>query len=318
MPQSFDFSNENILVIGDIMLDHYLYGQINRISTEAPVPIVDIEEEEYRLGGAANVVLNLLGLGAKATLVSVIGEDEHGKKMLSTLKENNISIKSIFKLPNRITAVKTRIFDDDRQVVRYDRETDDDVTKEQEAVILADIDKLIRSGEFKAVILQDYNKGLLTKKIIKQVLLITTKLGIPVVVDPKEYNFFEYQQIDLFKPNLKELSDALSMKIDPKNINSLRKAAEELKRRNRFDNLVLTLGALGVFVYEKNGDSYIVPSKAIKTADVSGAGDTVVSVATLGFVQQWSLLSISKLANLAAAKVCKKVGVCPILAKDLK
>lgn len=318
MPQSFDFSNENILVIGDIMLDHYLYGQINRISTEAPVPIVDIEEEEYRLGGAANVVLNLLGLGAKATLVSVIGEDEHGKKMLSTLKENNISIKSIFKLPNRITAVKTRIFDDDRQVVRYDRETDDDVTKEQEAVILADIDKLIRSGEFKAVILQDYNKGLLTKKIIKQVLLITTKLGIPVVVDPKEYNFFEYQQIDLFKPNLKELSDALSIKIDPKNINSLRKAAEELKRRNRFDNLVLTLGALGVFVYEKNGDSYIVPSKAIKTADVSGAGDTVVSVATLGFVQQWSLLSISKLANLAAAKVCKKVGVCPILAKDLK
>jgi len=318
MPQSFDFSNENILVIGDIMLDHYLYGQINRISTEAPVPIVDIEEEEYRLGGAANVVLNLLGLGAKATLLSVIGEDEYGKKMLSTLKENNISTKHIFKLPNRITAVKTRIFDDDRQVVRYDRETDDDVTKEQEAELLIEIDALIRSGKFKAVILQDYNKGLLTKKIIKQVLLITTKLGIPVVVDPKEYNFFEYQQIDLFKPNLKELSDALSMKIDPKNINSLRKAAEELKRRNRFDNLILTLGALGIFVYEKNGESYIVPSKPIKTADVSGAGDTVVSVATLGFVQHWPLLAISKLANLAAAKVCKKVGVCPILAKDLK
>ncbi len=318
MPQSFDFSNENILVIGDVMLDHYLYGQINRISTEAPVPIVDIEEEEYRLGGAANVVLNLLGLGAKTTLLSVIGEDEYGKRMLSTLKENNISTKYIFKFPNRITAVKTRIFDDDRQVVRYDRETDDDVTKEQEAELLIEIDALIRSGKFKAVILQDYNKGLLTKKIIKQVLLITTKLKIPVVVDPKEYNFFEYQQIDLFKPNLKELSDALSMKIDPKNINSLRKAAEELKRRNRFDNLILTLGALGIFVYEKNGESYIVPSKPIKTADVSGAGDTVVSVATLGFVQQWPLLAISKLANLAAAKVCKKVGVCPILAKDLR
>jgi len=318
MPQSFDFSNENILVIGDIMLDHYLYGQINRISTEAPVPIVDIEEEEYRLGGAANVVLNLLGLGAKTTLLSIIGEDEHGKKMLSTLKENHISTKYIFKFPNRITAVKTRIFDDDRQVVRYDRETDEDVTKEQEAELLLEIDTLIRNGKFKAVILQDYNKGLLTKKIIKQVLLITTKLKIPVVVDPKEYNFFEYQQIDLFKPNLKELSDALSMKIDPKNINNLRKAAEELKRRNRFDNLILTLGALGIFVYEKNGESYIVPSKPIKTADVSGAGDTVVSVATLGFVQQWPLLAISKLANLAAAKVCKKVGVCPILAKDLR
>lgn len=238
--------------------------------------------------------------------------------MLSTLKDNNISTKYIFKLPSRITAVKTRIFDDDRQVVRYDRETDDDVTKEQETALLVEIDSLIRSGKFKAVILQDYNKGLLTKKIIKQVLLVTTKLSIPVVVDPKEYNFFEYQQIDLFKPNLKELSEALSMKIDPKNINSLRKAAEELKRRNRFDNLILTLGALGIFVYEKNGESYIVPSKPIKAADVSGAGDTVVSVATLGFVQKWSLLTISKLANLAAAKVCKKVGVCPVLAKDLR
>jgi rfaE bifunctional protein kinase chain/domain len=217
-----------------------------------------------------------------------------------------------------LTSIKTRIFDDERQVVRFDKESDDDLSKDEEVALLTLIDTLIKKEKFHAVILQDYNKGILTKKIIKQVLLITTKLNIPVVVDPKEYNFFEYQQIDLFKPNLKELAEALSIKINPKSLTSLVKAAEELKRRNRFDNLFLTLGANGIFVYEKSGEHYIVPARAIKTADVSGAGDTVVSIATLGFIKNWSLKEVAKISNLAASKVCKKVGVCPISLKDLK
>ncbi|MBP6516178.1 MAG: carbohydrate kinase [Chitinophagales bacterium] len=318
MAETLDFSAIKILLIGDVMIDHYLYGQINRISAEAPVPIVDIEDEEYRLGGAANVALNLLGLGAKTTLLTMLGDDEVGRKALHLMKENNLKTNHVLTSKLRTTSLKTRIFDDDRQVVRFDREDDADLSKEQEEMLLEELNTLLKKEKFNAIILQDYNKGVLTKKIIKQILLITAKLNIPVVVDPKEYNFFEYQQIDLFKPNLKELSDALKIKIDPKNINSLRKAAEELKKKNRFDNLMLTLGPNGIFIYEQNGDSYIVPSRVIKTADVSGAGDTVVSIAALGLAQKLPLKKVAKLANIAAGKVCKKVGVCPITLKDLK
>jgi rfaE bifunctional protein kinase chain/domain len=318
MAETLDFSAIKILLIGDVMIDHYLFGQINRISAEAPVPIVDIEDEEYRLGGAANVALNLLGLGAKTTLLTMLGDDESGRKALQLMKENNLKTNHVLTSKLRVTSLKTRIFDDERQVVRFDREDDADLSKEQEEMLLEELNALLKKEKFNAIILQDYNKGVLTKKIIKQILLITAKLNIPVVVDPKEYNFFEYQQIDLFKPNLKELSDALKMKIDPKNINSLRKAAEELKKKNRFDNLMLTLGPNGIFIYEQNGDSYIVPSRVIKTADVSGAGDTVVSIAALGLAQKLPLMKVAKLANIAAGKVCKKVGVCPITLKDLK
>ena len=143
-------------------------------------------------------------------------------------------------------------------------------------------------------------------------------MNIPVSVDPKEYIFFEYQQIDLFKPNIKELSEALQMKIDPKSITSLRKAAEELKKKNRFDNLLLTLGAHGIFVYTHEGSSYIVPARAIKTADVSGAGDTVISIATLAFVKDYNFKKIAQLANTAAGKVCRKIGIAPITLKELK
>jgi rfaE bifunctional protein kinase chain/domain len=318
MPLQFDFSENKILVVGDVVLDFYLFGQINRISAEAPVPIVDIEEEEYRLGGAANVALNLVGLGAKTSLLTMIGEDESGKKVIQLLKENGIKTNHVLTAKNRTTSLKTRIFDDERQVVRFDKEDDSDLNKEQEQELLDEFTAIVKKEKYDAVILQDYNKGVLTKKIIRQILLLTTKLNIPVIVDPKEYNFFEYQQIDLFKPNLKELADALKIKIDPKNINSLRKAAEELKRKNRFDNLMLTLGANGIFIYQSNGESFIVPAKAIKTADVSGAGDTVVSIAALGLANKWPLKKVAQSANLMAGKVCRKVGVSPITLKDLK
>lgn len=316
--EKIDFSNLKVLVIGDVMLDHYLFGQIHRISPEAPVPIVDIEYEESRLGGAANVALNLLELGAKPTLMSVIGDDKGGKTIFSLLKKHHIHHDYIITSQSRTTAVKTRIFDDERQVVRFDSEDDSDLSTELETQMINDFNELIKTVKFHALIIQDYNKGVLTKKFIKHILLQTTKMNIPVSVDPKEYNFFEYQQIDLFKPNIKELSEALQMKIDPKSITSLRKAAEELKRKNRFDNLLLTLGAHGIFVYTKDGSSYIVPARAIKTADVSGAGDTVISIATLAYVKDYNFKKIAQLSNAAAGKVCRKVGIAPITLKELK
>jgi rfaE bifunctional protein kinase chain/domain len=316
--EKIDFSNLKVLVIGDVMLDHYLFGQIHRISPEAPVPIVDIEYEESRLGGAANVALNLLELGAKPTLMSVIGDDKGGKTIFSLLKKHHLHHDYIITSQSRTTAVKTRIFDDERQVVRFDSEDDSDLSTELETQMINDFNELLKTVKFHALIIQDYNKGVLTKKFIKHILLQTTKMNIPVSVDPKEYNFFEYQQIDLFKPNIKELSEALQMKIDPKSITSLRKAAEELKRKNRFDNLLLTLGAQGIFVYTKDGDSYIVPARPIKTADVSGAGDTVISIATLAYVKDYNFKKIAQLSNTAAGKVCRKVGIAPITLKELK
>ncbi len=316
--EKLDFSNLRVLVIGDVMLDHYLFGQIHRISPEAPVPIVDIEYEESRLGGAANVALNLLELGAKPTLMSVIGDDKGGKTIFELLKKHHIHHDYIITSQSRTTAVKTRIFDDERQVVRFDKEDDSDLSNELEAQLINDFNELIKSVKFHALIIQDYNKGVLTKKFIKHILLQTTKMNIPVSVDPKEYNFFEYQQIDLFKPNIKELSEALQMKIDPKSITSLRKAAEELKRKNRFDNLLLTLGAHGIFVYTMDGNSFIVPARAIKTADVSGAGDTVISIATLAYIKDFNFKKIAQLSNAAAGKVCRKVGITPITLKELK
>jgi D-glycero-beta-D-manno-heptose-7-phosphate kinase len=316
--EKLDFSHTRVLIVGDVMLDHYLFGQINRISPEAPVPIVDYEYEESRLGGAANVALNIAELGGKPTLLSVVGDDRHGKTIFDLLKKHHINRDHIITSQSRTTTVKTRIFDDERQVLRYDQEDDSDLSSEIEAQLISHITDLLRTEKFHAIILQDYNKGVLTKKLIKHILLQSTKLNIPVAVDPKEYNFFEYQQIDLFKPNIKELAEAIQMKIDPKSINSLRRAAEELKRKNRFDNLMLTLGAHGIFIYTHDGDSFIVPARAIKTADVSGAGDTVISIATLAFVKKIPFKRIAQLSNLAAGKVCRKVGVEPITLKDLK
>lgn len=318
MSEKLDFNNVKVLVIGDIILDHYMFGQIHRISPEAPVPIVDIEYEENRLGGAANVALNLSELGAKPTLMSVIGDDKSGRTIFELLKKNQIHHDYIITSQSRTTSHKTRIYDDERQVVRFDKEDDSDLSPELEAQLINDFDELIREHKFHAIILQDYNKGVLTKKFIKHVLLQTTKRNIPVAVDPKEYNFFEYQQIDLFKPNIKELGEALQMKIDPKSITSLRKAAEELKKKNRFDNLLLTLGANGVFVYTKDGTSFVVPARPIKTADVSGAGDTVISIATLCFVKDFPFKKMAQLSNAAAGKVCRKVGIAPITLKELK
>ncbi|MBS1594456.1 MAG: hypothetical protein JST90_09025 [Bacteroidetes bacterium] len=318
MSEKLDFNNVRVLVIGDIILDHYMFGQIHRISPEAPVPIVDIEYEENRLGGAANVALNLSELGAKPTLMSVIGDDKSGRTVFELLKKNQIHHDYIITSQSRTTSHKTRIYDDERQVVRFDKEDDSDLSAELEAQLINDFDEVIREHKFHAIILQDYNKGVLTKKFIKHVLLQTTKRNIPVAVDPKEYNFFEYQQIDLFKPNIKELGEALQMKIDPKSITSLRKAAEELKKKNRFDNLLLTLGANGVFVYTKDGDSFVVSARPIKTADVSGAGDTVISIATLCFVKDFPFKKIAQLSNAAAGKVCRKVGIAPISLKELK
>jgi rfaE bifunctional protein kinase chain/domain len=318
MPAKLNFNNLNVLIIGDVMVDHYLFGEVNRISPEAPVPVVEISSREWRLGGAANVALNISSLGGNPLLLTMVGKDDTGERFIKMLEDSDISSDHILQHKDRVTTLKTRVFDEDKQVVRFDEEELEDLEKAQETSITAEFKRILAHNKIDIIILQDYNKGLLTKSFIKQILLLATKNEIPVAVDPKERNFFDYQNVDLFKPNLREFSEAIGYRINPKSIDSLRSGAEELRRKNRFKNLMITLGANGIFCFTRTGESFIVPARAIKAADVSGAGDTVISVAALAFVQKYPLKEIAQYANKAAAAVCKKIGVAPITLKELK
>jgi rfaE bifunctional protein kinase chain/domain len=318
MPAKLDFKDLNVLIVGDVMVDYYLFGEVNRISPEAPVPVVEILKKEARPGGAANVALNVSEMGANAILLTMIGRDATGASLLKMLRSNEVKTSHVLQHKARVTSLKTRIFDEDKQVVRFDEEEVEDLESAQENLLLKELKKIFSSQKIDVVILQDYNKGVLTKYVIKQILLLATKNEIPVAVDPKERNFFDYQAIDLFKPNLRELSEAIGYRINPRSIESLRSGAEELRRKNRFKNLMVTLGANGIFCFTKTGDSFIVPAKSIKAADVSGAGDTVISIAAMAFAQKYNLKEIAGFANKGAAAVCKKIGVAPVTPKDMR
>lgn len=318
MSTKLNFSDLSVLIIGDVMVDFYLFGEVNRISPEAPVPVVEISGKESRPGGAANVALNILELGANPILLSMTGRDLTGNLLIKMLKDFGIKTNHVIQNKNRVTTLKTRVFDEDKQVVRFDEEELDEVNEAQETLLLKEFKKILANEKPDVIIIQDYNKGVLTKYFIKQILLLATKNGIPVCVDPKDRNFFEYQAIDLFKPNLREFSEAIGYRINAKSIESLRSGAEELRRKNRFKNLMVTLGSNGIFCFTREGNSFIVPAKQIKAADVSGAGDTAISIAALAYAQKYSIKEIASFANKAAAAVCKKVGVTPISLKELK
>lgn len=318
MAEKINFNNLNVLIIGDVMVDHYLFGEVNRISPEAPVPVVEVLSRESRLGGAANVALNIAQLGGNPILLTMVGKDATGEQFIKMLEDKDINTDHILQHKDRTTTLKTRVFDEDKQVVRFDEEDVEDLEKAQETTITNEFKRILAHNKINIIILQDYNKGLLTKSFIKHILLIATKNEIPVAVDPKERNFLEYQNVDLFKPNLREFSEAIGYRINAKSIDSLRSGAEELRRKNRFKNLMITLGAGGIFCFTKTGESFIVPARSIKAADVSGAGDTVISIAALAFVQQYNLKAIAQLANKGAAAVCKKIGVSPVTLKELK
>lgn len=313
-----DFTHVNVLIIGDVMVDYYLFGEVNRISPEAPVPVVEVMKKESRLGGAANVALNVSELGGNPILLSMIGRDNTGNMLIKMLRNAGVKSNHVLQNKNRVTTLKTRVFDEDKQVVRFDEEEAEDMTEAQETLMLKEFKKILANDKPHIIVLQDYNKGVLTKYFIKQILLLATKAEIPVAVDPKERNFFDYQAIDLFKPNLREFSEAIGYRINAKSLDSLRSGAEELRRKNRFKNLMVTLGGNGIFCFTREGNSFIVPAKAIKAADVSGAGDTVISIAALAFAQKHNLKDIAILANKGAAAVCKKVGVTPVSLKDMK
>ena len=310
--QNDAFKDLQILVIGDAMIDRYYYGQVERMSPEADVPIVDVNQVDNRLGGAANVALNIAKLGAKAHLITITGEDEE-RNLFSELLEKEGIHHSLLEAPRR-TTIKTRVYNDNEYVMRFDIEDTHDVGEEVQNELLANIKSACESIPFDAIILQDYNKGVLTSKSIQSILFCARKNNILVAVDPKEKNFFEYQEVDLFKPNLKELNIAFNKSVKVEDQTGLKSLCTELRSRLACKNILLTLAQDGAVAL--SNDEYLkVEAHERRVVDVSGAGDTVIAMASLLLALKFPIRKILFYSNLAGGLVIEERGV---KALDLK
>jgi rfaE bifunctional protein kinase chain/domain len=305
------FDELNILIIGDVMIDAYLWGRVERISPEAPVPIVSIDKKESRLGGASNVALNLQALGATPFICALVGDDEGGEEFIQLLKQQNISDVGILKIAQRQTTIKTRVIGHNQQILRIDDETDVEITSVQTQLLLQKFEQLMANHKMDAIIFEDYDKGLITQGLIDAVIISATQKNIPVIVDPKKRNFLSYHGVDLFKPNLKELKEGLKLDFDPKDHTSLQAAVSKLKQKISAKNIMVTLSELGVYVLTDSQEK-LTPAHIRNVADVSGAGDTVISVTAVCLAAGADIFTAAEIGNLAGGLVCEKVGVVPI------
>ncbi len=308
------FKTKRILVIGDVMIDAYVRGTVNRISPEAPVPIVSLQKDEDRLGGAANVAINLVSMGATAIICSVIGNDKSGEKMVTLLAENSISSEGLIFSADRQTTVKTRVIGNNQHLLRIDSEQTDDITASEENELVLKV-KEILNQQVDAIIFEDYNKGVLTERVIQQIIEFANSKNIPTTVDPKNKNFFAYKNVTLFKPNLKELKEGVGMKFTFSEKEQFENAVSKLESKLNNKVSFVTLSEHGVFIKDDKEQHYI-PAHIRNIADVSGAGDTVISLATLCLTAGLPIRQIAEIANLAGGLVCEKSGVVSI-DKDL-
>lgn len=320
MKSLFDsFNGKKIMIVGDVMLDIYMKGKVERISPEAPVPIVSVTETFSRLGGAANVAQNIKALGAEPILCSIIGNDEKSNDLLKLMHEQNMNSSGIVKSNERITTRKVRIISNNAQMLRVDTEDTFDLTKTEHNLLMNEIKNIINNKNIDGIILQDYNKGVLTEDIIKDVIALANEKNIPVGVDPKKKNFLAYKNVTFFKPNLKELRDGIGIPSKEESIDDIIKAVDSLQEKLNCRYLMTTLSERGVLIkdYETNVCHHI-PAHLRKIADVSGAGDTVLSVAMLCLVCKQNAYNIAALSNLAGGLVCEELGVVPINKDRLK
>jgi rfaE bifunctional protein kinase chain/domain len=303
-----NFKGKRIAVIGDMMLDIYFWGDVKRISPEAPVPVLEVEEEFYRFGGAANCALNIAKLSGVPEPIGVIGYDNFGTVFNSLLTEQNISHHGIIEDDTRPTTAKTRVIADSQHVVRIDKESKDTIGKNIQTKIINYVNDLIKNLD--GIILQDYNKGVLSSSLIPQIIELANENKILITVDPKYHNFYEYKNVTVFKPNRKEAEDILGMKI--KTDADVSFAGNTLLKKLNAKNILLTLGEGGIAVFEKGKPEKRMPTKARKVADVSGAGDTVISTLTMALAAGANIYEASYLANYAGGIVCEEVGIVPI------
>jgi len=306
------FNKLNVLIIGDVMVDAYLWGNVNRISPEAPVPIVAITKKENRLGGAANVALNIQSMGAKPILCSIIGDDDNSKLFFDLLKKQKLSTEGIIKSKKRITTVKSRVIGNNHQMLRVDEEIDSPVSKDETKKLTNYIiDKFINTKKVDVIIFEDYDKGCITPELIKAITAVAKKKNIPTVVDPKKKNFMAYTDVTMFKPNLKELKEGLKIDFDHYNNKELEKVVDLFIKKQNIETALVTLSEKGIYIHNKKTKA-LIPAHIRNISDVSGAGDTVISVAALCIALQLPFILTATLANLAGGLVCEKVGVVSI------
>lgn len=305
------FNKLNALIIGDVMIDAYVWGSVSRISPEAPVPIVSVDKKENRLGGAANVALNVQALGANPILCSLIGDDSGSKIFLDLLKSQKLSTEGILKSKERITTVKTRIIGNNHQMLRVDEEIETPINNKESDTLVFIIKKLINTKKIDVIIFEDYDKGCINPLLIKTIVSFAKQKGIPIVVDPKKKNFMAYAGVTLFKPNLKELKEGLKIDFDHNNEKELGKVVSGFIKKQNIDNALITLSEKGIYIHGKRTKA-LIPAHIRNISDVSGAGDTVISIAALCIALKLPPELTATLANLAGGLVCEKVGVVPI------
>lgn len=305
------FNSLNVLIIGDVMMDSYLWGKVERISPEAPVPVVSVIKKENRLGGAANVALNIQSLGANPILCAVIGDDIEGETFLNLLDTQKLSNAGIVKVTNRPTTVKTRIIGGNQQIVRLDSETDKVVNNETTQEILERIFQIMETTEINAIIFEDYDKGLITECLIESVVNHANEKNIITAVDPKKRNFLSYKNVTLFKPNLKELREGIKQDVNAKNATELTAAVNFLQNKLNAKLVMVTLSELGVYMSSKK-ENQTIPAHIRDIADVSGAGDTVIATTALCLAAGLNAFDTAAISNLAGGLVCEQVGVVSI------
>jgi rfaE bifunctional protein kinase chain/domain len=303
-----NFEGKRIAIIGDMMLDGYFWGDVKRISPEAPVPVLEVGEEFFRFGGAANVALNIAALGGIPIPIGVIGDDNYGAIFSSLLNDSKISADGIFIDESRPTTTKTRVIADSQHVVRIDKESKDDLNSKMEGKLFDYIKKNI--NDLDGIILQDYNKGVLTESLITKIVNEANEMNKLITVDPKFENFWSYKNVTVFKPNRKEAEEKLGLKITSSKDVSF--AGSKLLEKLNAQYVLLTLGEEGIAVFKKGKEEKRMPTKARKVADVSGAGDTVISTLTLSLAAGADILEASYLANYAGGIVCGEVGIVPV------
>lgn len=303
------FREKKVLVIGDVMIDSYVYGKVNRISPEAPVPVINVTRREKRLGGAANVARNIMALGATPILCSVVGDDLDGETFIDLLNQAGMPRNGIIKSQNRVTTIKHRILSSSQHLLRVDEEDTHPLNNIDQKTLRHHIENLVEVCDL--IIFEDYDKGTISKDLIEHVIEKAMDKGIPTAVDPKKINFLNYKNATLFKPNLKELREGLGVEVDPKSLESIQQGVSKLNEEIHAQNYLITLSEHGIY-FQSATEMGKLPAHLRSIADVSGAGDTVISIAGLSYTLGLPLPLIAELSNLGGGIVCESPGVVPI------
>ena len=305
------FPSIKVAIVGDLMLDTYWWGNVDRISPEAPVPVVALKKKELRVGGAANVALNTVSLGAQTAVISIIGKDDEGKDLLRLLKENNIDTSFVVASDQRITTNKTRIMSRNQQMMRLDAEITTDLDTASEDLLIQNVSNYFAKHKPDVLIFEDYNKGVLTERVIAALIKLCKEHNVVTSVDPKRKNFLSYKGVIIFKPNLKEVKEGLNLLTDIIDLSSLKKMHASLQQRLHHEISFITLSEKGVF-YQQGSDQKLIPTHIRNIADVSGAGDTVIAVSSLVYATTKDMNLAAEMANIAGGLVCEEVGTAAI------